>query len=181
MGMKEKDRKPISRTLTVTIILLLLSLAANVHFWVSRPQASARADMLATGYAKILLGYMNGLDELLDSAKEEDWADASQLWSISSVIQVTEVRVSSILDLTPLVNQNVANEISRSRLPDLQPDLRQAFIDFGNAAANRIKGLPIDSRKLEDFSAKVKRAKFPNQDTLTWKEFRLAIARYFGE
>jgi len=46
---------------------------------------------------------------------------------------------------------------------------------------SQVKGLPADTRKLEEFSAKVKRAKFPNQDTLTWKEFRLAINRYFGE
>ncbi|MEW6772129.1 MAG: hypothetical protein AB1330_12190 [Bacillota bacterium] len=179
--MKQKDRNPISRILALTIVLLILSLIANVHLWVSRSQASDHAAMLAEEHAKDLSGYMNGLDELLDSAKEEDWADTKRLWGISSVIQVTEVRASSILDLTPLVNQNIANEISKSRLPDLCPDLRQASIDFNNAAANRVKGLPVDTRKLEDFSTKVKQAKFPNQDTFAWQEFRLAINRYFGE
>lgn len=181
MAMREMEYRRISRVLALIIGLLLLSLIANIHLWVSRPQASARAGMLAEGYAKDLSGYMNGLDELLDSAKKEDWTDANRLWGISSVIHVTQVRASSILDLTPLVNQRIANEISSSRLPDLQPDLLQASIEFSNSAANRIKGLPVDTRKLEDFSAKVKRARFPNQDRFTWKEFRLATDRYFGK
>lgn len=179
--MEEQNRKPTSWILTITIILLILSLIANVHFWVSRPQASVHASMLAEGYAKMLLGYMNGLDELLDLAKEEDWADANRLWSISSIIQVAEVRAISILDLTPLVDHNIANEISKSRLPDLYQDLRQASIDFNNTATNQVKGLPADTRKLEEFSAKVKQSKFPKQDSFTWQEFRLAINHYFGE
>ncbi|RKO65681.1 hypothetical protein [Desulfofundulus salinus] len=179
--MREKDHRPISRLSAFTVVLLIISLIANIHLWVSRPKASAHADLLAEGYAKILSGYMNGLKEQLDSAKGNDWADANQLWSISSVIQVTEVRALSILDLNPLLDRKIGNEISKSRLPDLWPDLRQTSLDFNNAAANRVKGLPVDTRKLENFRVKVKRAKFPNQDTFTWQEFRLAIDRYFGE
>ncbi|MEW6772121.1 MAG: hypothetical protein AB1330_12140 [Bacillota bacterium] len=179
--MREMEYRRISRVLALIIGLLLLSLIANIHLWVSRPKASAHADMLAEGYAKDLSGHMNGLAELLDSAKEEDWADANRLWAISSIIQVTQARALSILDLNPLLHQKIRNEINKSRLPDLCPDLRQASVEFNNAAANRVKGLPVHTRKLEDFSAKFKRAKFPNQDRFTWQEFRLAIDRYFGE
>ncbi len=179
--MRDKDLRPISRIWAFTVVLLILSLIANIHLWVSRPKISGHATRLAEGYAKMLSGSMNGLNKLLDSAKENDWADANQLWALSLVIQAAEAKASSLLDLNPLVDQKIGNEISKSRLPDLWADLRQATVIFSNAAANQAKGLPVHTRQLENFRAKVKRAKFPNQNAFTWEKFSLAINRYFGE
>jgi|GEM_PF-3782791 len=88
---------------------------------------------------------------------------------------------TSILDLTPLVSQNLDRTIIYSGLPDIWPDLDQAANDFANAAANRARGSSVDTKKLEQFREKIKRGRFPDQETFTWQGLGSSIDRYFNK
>jgi len=165
----------------VVIVLLVLSLISNIHLVVSRSKMSTYPAKLAQGYTKVLLGYLNGLEELLDSANEKNWADAAQLWFIYSNIRSARLRATSIIDLAPLLSQNQSRTIICSGLPDLWPDLDQAANDFANAAANRARGSSVDTKRLEQFREKIKRGRFPDQETFTWQRLGSSIDRYFNK
>lgn len=167
--------------LPIAVVTILLSLVINVYLWYSLHKVSAQLAGIAESYAKLVSGSMVGLNQLLYSAQKSNWSDSSQLWSISSVIQDAEIRAQFVAILGPFVPQDAREEIQGSRLADLWPDLQEAAADFSKAATDQARGLAVNTRNLQDFSVKVRRARFPSQSAFSWHEWRTAIDRYFGK
>lgn len=175
------DELRMQRLSIVLAILLVVSIVANINLMISRLHTAGKPAELTSAYAKDSLGYLNGLEEELDSAREKNWSDANQLWAIYSHIESAGLRSSSILDLITLVDRDLATDIPQSGLNDLFFDLRHAGIAFSNAAANRANNLEVDTQRLEEFRLKVKRASFPTQSSFTWQELQKSIDRYLDK
>ena len=163
----------------IVLIILICSLLANIQQYIIISRIQSMPINLAQKYAKDMLGYMNGLEEELDLAKKNNWSDVNQLSSISFHIWCAYLKAMSVLDFTPFIEKNINKNVINS-LANLWPDLRDASINFNKAAIDRSNSLAVDTKKLEDFRTKVKRADFPNQTTFTWQNLHLSINSYFA-
>jgi hypothetical protein len=166
----------------IVLIILICSLLANIQQYIIISRVQSIPINLAQRYANEMLGYINGLEEELDLAKQSNWSDANQLWSISSNTWSACMKAVSVLDFTPSIEKTInKNGNVIISLADLWPDFRNESINFRKAAVDHSNGLTVDTQKLERFRAKIKKANFPNQTTFTWQRLYLSINRYFAE
>jgi hypothetical protein len=151
----------------------------NLYFIIKSHKTTKNISNLVTAYGKELSGDMIGLTELLYKAKENNWKNAQDLLSIAQTTQLAKTKSYFLLDMNPLLSENMQETLAP--LDSFTIALNEDLFAFNEAIANLNKGLPIDSKRLEDIRTKVENAKFPLQDEFSISELRFAIERYLGK
>jgi len=165
--------------ITLIVILLIASVGFNLYFIIKSHQTTKNILNLATAYGKELSGDMIGLTESLDKAKENNWKTAQELLSIVQTMQLAETKAYFLLNINFLLSKNMQETLAPLDLFTVV--LNEDLFAFNEAIANLNKGLPIDTKRLEDIRTKAENAKFPLQDKFSIRELRFAIERYLGK
>jgi hypothetical protein len=165
--------------ITLIVILLIASVGFNLYFIIKSHQKTKSIVNLATAYGKEMSGDMIGLTELLDKAKENNWKTAEELLSIVQTMQLAQTKAYFLLNINSLLSKNMQETLAP--LASFTEVLNEDLFTFNEAVANLNKGLPIDTKRLEDIRAKVENAKFPLKDKFSFRELRFAIERYLGK